>query len=288
MFSSIPLLPFGSFSWAEIALAALCTVITLLLGYYIYRWPYQEYMLSFRNLRGPCEFLDDMLKLIHNLLTGPENGHWFYGQLRGIIKAGPMELQTGWIKQYGSTFRYRIIFGTMRFFTADPTALSYILNNPELFPKPEQMRRNMGEMLGEGVLVAEGADHRRQRKVLNPSFSAAAVKEMVPIFYDKAYDLKDKLLNMIEDESIETSPTPPKPEDKVVGGRKIDVSRYLAQCTLDIIGAAGFDYDFAALRDPKNELAEAYRQMFQAGQNFTIMAVIQNFVPLLNKIVSFA
>ena len=197
-----------------------------------------------------------------------------------------MELHTGWVKQYGSTFRYRTIFGLMRFFTADPVALSYILNNYDLFPKPGQLKRNMGEMLGNGVLVAEGADHRRQRRVLNPSFSAVAVKEMVPIFYEKAYDLKDKLIEMIEDESIEASPTPPKPEDRVVGGRKIDVSRYLAQCTLDIIGLAGFDYDFQSLKSPKNDLAEAYRDMFRAGQSLTVMAVVQALVPFLGRLVS--
>jgi cytochrome P450 len=196
-----------------------------------------------------------------------------------------MERHNDWVKEYGPTFRYRILFGSVRFFTADLVALSYILSHSDIFPKPEQVRRNMGEILGNGVLSAEGADHRRQRKVLNPSFSASAVRELVPIFLDKAYDLKDKLLTMIDDESIEASPTPERPEDKVPGGRKIDVVRYLQQCTLDVIGAAGFNYDFASLREPNNELAEAYRKMFSAAQNITIMAILQSLIPGMNKIV---
>ncbi len=197
-----------------------------------------------------------------------------------------MEVHSKWIKLYGATFRYQVMFGNHRFFTADPVALSYVLGHPDIFPKPEQVRRNMEEILGKGVLVAEGADHRRQRKVLNPCFSAGAVREMVPIFLDKAYDLKDKLLALIDDESIEASPTPAKPEEKIPGGRKIDVMRYLGQCTLDVIGVAGFNYDFAALRQPKNELAEAYREMFGASQELTVMAVLQSLVPVLSRIVS--
>lgn len=197
-----------------------------------------------------------------------------------------MAPHTGWVKEFGPTLRYRAMLGIPRFFSADPTALSYILSHPDLFPKPGQMRRGMTDMLGPGVLVAEGHDHRRQRKVLNPSFSAAAVREMVPIFFDKAYELKDKLVSMIEDESIEASPTPIKEEDKVVGGRKIDIMRSLGQATLDIIGIAGFNYDFKALSQPRNELAEAYRDMFAAGQSITFFGIVQALVPGMNKFVS--
>ena len=208
-----------------------------------------------------------------------------WGQLQGILKAGPLEFHNKWVKQYGPTLRYRIIFGTVRFFTADPVALAYILGHPENFPKPALLRKNLSEIVGDGVLIAEGADHRRQRKMLNPSFSAAAVRDMAPIFYDKAYDLKAKMLHLIEDESIEASPTPVAPEDKVAGGKKIDVSRYLALFTLDVIGSAGFDYEFGGLSQDNNELADAYRTMFSAGQSWSILVVLQALVPGFGKIV---
>ena len=183
------------------------------------------------------------------------------------------------------TYRYRLLLGGHRFFSADPGVISYILSHSDDFPKPSDLRRGLKAMLGDGVLAAEGADHKRQRRVLNPSFSGPAVRNMIPIFYDKAYDLKDMFLNMIDSED-ETSPTPCRPEDKVTGAKKIDVLRYLGQCTLDVIGVAGFDYDFAAMKEPDNELAEAYRQMMMAGQTISVLAVLQSFVPFLNKIVS--
>jgi len=193
-----------------------------------------------------------------------------------------------WIKQYGHTFRYRILGGGWRFFTADPVALSYILSHPDTFPKPELTRQQMETFLGNGVLIAEGADHRRQRKILNPSFSQAAVREMVPMFMDKAYELKDALNTMINDDSIITSPTPAVTEDIIPGTKKIDVMKYLAQATLDVIGLAGFNYDFRSmsLSEGPNELAEAYRNMFQATQAVDTFAIAQAFIKPLRWIVS--
>ncbi len=155
-----------------------------------------------------------------------------------------------------------------------------------MFPKPEQTRQAMTNMLGNGVLVAEGDDHKKQRKVLNSSFSPAAIREMVPIFFDKAYELRDKMATMIDDHSITASPTPPKEGTDLQGGRKIDVLRYLGQATLDVIGLAGFDYDFASLSHEDNELAEAFRVMLTTGQDISGFAILQAFVPILQGLVS--
>lgn len=197
-----------------------------------------------------------------------------------------MVLHGQWAKQYGSTFRYGFLFNRERFYTEDRTALNFILTHNDVFQKPSQTRQVLTDMLGNGVLTAEGHDHKRQRKVLNSSFSPSAVRDMVPIFLDKAGELRDKLLSIIEDETSEASPTPATDEDKVVGGRKVDIMKFLGQATLDVIGVAGFNYDFKALSEPKNELAEAYREMMTAGQGITPMAIIQALVPGARLLVS--
>jgi hypothetical protein len=68
----------------------------------------------------------------------------------------------------------------------------------------------------------------------------------------------------------------------------MDVMMYLGQATLDVIGLAGFDYDFKALSEPKNELAEAYRDMFSVGQSITAMAIFQAFFPGASHLVGSA
>jgi hypothetical protein len=102
-----------------------------------------------------------------------------------------------------------------------------------------------------------------------------------------AEQLREKLLAVIEDDPDNAaSPTPAQGEDVVPGGRKIDVIKYLTMCTIDIIGKAGFDWDFQALSKPKNVLAEAYDSMFSAGYIYPLAAFLQNAIPWADRIVS--
>ncbi|WVF65346.1 hypothetical protein IAT40_000072 [Kwoniella sp. CBS 6097] len=272
---ALPLLPpfARSSTVASNAIYTLEALGLVLVGSYLYFYTYRAWILSYKNLRGP------------------PSESFLWGNLPTFLREPPNAPHGRWMKVYGSTFRYRIILGTNRFFTADPVALSYILGHGDMFPKPERTRKGMEDMLGNGVLVAEGHDHKRQRKVLNPSFSPAAVRGMVPIFYDKAYQLRDKFFSLIESDPEELaktgeilSPTPPKDIDVVPGTKKIDVLSWLGKATLDVIGLAGFNYDFRALEDPKNELAEAYRKMFGASMEITVGAIIQALVPFMRFI----
>jgi hypothetical protein len=127
----------------------------------------------------------------------------------------------------------------------DLTTLAYLQRNADLFIKPPMQARMLKRLTGDGVLMAEFHDHRRQRRILNPAFSPAAVREMLPTFYNKAYELRDKLSAIIEEDTKrEAAPTPPKPEDVVTGARKIDMGKYLTELAFDVIGLSGCGYDF--------------------------------------------
>ena len=190
-----------------------------------------------------------------------------------------------WQQQYGSTYVVPVLFGNLRLTTVDPVALTYILNHDDEISKPGITRKFLSNMLGAGVLVAQGHDHRRQRRVLNPSFSPQSIRDCMPVFYDKANELKDVLLALLDDPTG-AAPTPAQACDVVKGGRKVDVMSFLAKCTIDVIGLAGFNYDFHALSEPRNELADAYKKMFTAGQATTPLTLIQALVPYMDRIVS--
>jgi hypothetical protein len=80
--------------------------------------------------------------------------------------------------------------------------------------------------------------------------------------------LKDVLLDIcttpssatIETRTADHLPTPAE------GGTLVEISRWLGKTTLDVIGLAGFGYDFDSLHDPNNELAVALERMLSAGQ----------------------
>ena len=51
----------------------------------------------------------------------------------------------------------------------------------------EECFSNFTVLLGPGVLSTRGEQHRRQRKLLNPVFSVAHLRDMTHIFYNVAY-----------------------------------------------------------------------------------------------------
>jgi cytochrome P450 len=99
----------------------------------------------------------------------------------------------------------------------------HILNNPAIYEKPEGMRRAVERVTGKGILTAIGERHKKQRKVLNPAFSASHIRLIVPIFLDKASQLVEILLDEIKLQPLEG----------------INVEPLLSRLTLDIIGSSG-------------------------------------------------
>jgi cytochrome P450 len=69
-------------------------------------------------------------------------------------------------------------------------AISFIFNHTDVFQKPATTRGELGRILGEGILIAEGTAHRNQRRVLNPAFGPGQIRDMSGIFLDKANEVR--------------------------------------------------------------------------------------------------
>jgi cytochrome P450 len=59
-----------------------------------------------------------------------------------------------------------------------------------VYRKPGVGRRMLTQLVGSGVIVAEGDAHRMQRKALNPAFGAAQIRELTGVFLDKANEVR--------------------------------------------------------------------------------------------------
>ncbi|EIN06514.1 cytochrome P450 [Punctularia strigosozonata HHB-11173 SS5] len=202
-------------------------------------------------------------------LRGPPSASWIYGNFAQILSGDSGLVQDEWIKQYGPTFKVNGLFNSNRLYTIDPRALSHILSHSVEFQKPALGRYNLGRIVGEGLLIAEGDAHRRQRRVMNPGFGPAQVRELTGIFIDKAAQLRDAWLSEARkkgnDESI-----------------KVDALSWLSRATLDIIGLAGFNYRFDSLEGSKpNELNQAMATMFDATGTWRFFGLLQSRIPIL-------
>ncbi|KAG9024618.1 hypothetical protein FRB95_011268 [Tulasnella sp. JGI-2019a] len=158
----------------------------------------------------------------------------------------------------------------------DHRAVGHILSRSYDYPKPALMREGLGEALGKGVLVAEGDIHRRQRRIMNPCFGTMQIRNLMPIFYTKAFELRDIWLNEVSGYS---------------GQAEVDVAVWLSRMTLDVIGLAGFNYNFNSLVEGEtNELARAFHDLSAPETPFRLLLKLFKFsqspplVALLNLI----
>jgi cytochrome P450 len=148
------------------------------------------------------------------------------GVFPAINEEEPGQAHKRWMREYRNPtglVTYPGLFYVRRVMPTSSATLQHILNNWTLYTKPEQSRRALSRILGDGLLTAEGEMHRRQRKVLTPAFATGYVRDIVPVFVDKSTDLVSTLLQDLKNQGPEGT----------------EMFRYLSRTTLDIIGSAG-------------------------------------------------
>ena len=148
------------------------------------------------------------------------------GEFTTLVEGEPGEAHLLWLRKYRNPtglISYPVLFYTRRVMPTTSSTIQHILTSSNIYIKPELERKTLERILGQGLLTAEGDLHKRQRKVLTPAFGTGYVREIVPIFTEKANHMVAILeaqLNSQESEGIE-------------------VFGLLSRCTLDIIGCAG-------------------------------------------------
>ena len=226
------------------------------------------------------------------------------GNLGFIRRTPPVEGHLRFQQELGTTvYVYRGMFYSPRLFIADAKAMLHILSaaNSYNYEKPSSTRLVLKNFLGEGVLVAEGDVHKRQRKILQPAFNVAAIRELNPIFMRYSRELVDKVGQMI-DRSATTA------EEKGANGVTIpfvaqsqyaldaskpgapvlDMGWWCTRAALDIIGDAGFGYHFESLKidvDPSivveragDVLGNAFNTLFKHTLRINLTRFLQIYL----------
>ncbi|KAG8876579.1 hypothetical protein FRB97_004089 [Tulasnella sp. 331] len=126
---------------------------------------------------------------IHTL-PGPKSSSWLSGNSETIrTPYHPNATFESWIREYGTTFTTHGFFGSKEVFTSDTQAMAFVLNQPLDFPKQKVITNLLRTLTGEGLVVAEGLEHKRQRKILNPAFGVAGMRDVMPMIMDVAHEV---------------------------------------------------------------------------------------------------
>ena len=91
-------------------------------------------------------------------------------------------MERRWHRAHGGIVRYFFPFGSERLTIADDAAIQQIIvTDVYKWTKPPTIQSWMASILGRGVLLVDGDEHKRQRKALSPAFSVIEASIAAPI-----------------------------------------------------------------------------------------------------------
>ncbi|KAI0547518.1 cytochrome P450 [Xylaria curta] len=128
------------------------------------------------------------------------------------------------------------------------------------FIKPPKLSELLRHILGDGLVMVEGDQHKFLRKNTMPAFSFRHIKDLYPMMWEKS-DLMSKALQ----EALEDG------EGKDTG--IIDLSNWTSKVTLDIIGVAGMGREFNTLKKAEDPLLGIYEQLLEPAPAKLIFAM---------------
>ncbi|KAJ7588140.1 cytochrome P450 [Mycena floridula] len=212
-------------------------------------------------------------------LFGPSRPGWLYGYQRRLVadetEVAAAALLQNWAKEYGDVFALPWSLGSNKIVLIDPKAVAHFFALDTYGYVQTSFIRNSIELLfGPGVLTVEGDVHKQQRKAMNPSFSPASMKEILPVFYDASYKLKTAWDSTLESNHQD--------------GATIEVGKWMAAIALDSVGLGGFSHDFGTLDGKTPRVLTAMDSFGEHGGDKTVMSpfmfLLAPVLPLLLKL----
>jgi len=213
------------------------------------------YRLRHLFIRGP----------LHNI-AGPPSASLFTGNLKQLFDSNGWAFHRSLLEQYGSVARVSDFLGAPRLFVSDPLALYHIvIKDLPVYDEFPHHYKLCYLLFGDGLFAAEGEEHRKQRKMLNPVFSAKHLREIVPIFLDVAYELRAVISNKIKS-----------------GVEEIDMLDWMKRTALELIGRAGLGHSFDVMQDGSiDEYGSSIKSLFPILYDFAMFLAA---IPHLMKI----
>ncbi|KAE9399460.1 cytochrome P450 [Gymnopus androsaceus JB14] len=201
-------------------------------------------------------------------VRGPEPQSWLLGNMAQYFQAEAGVADVNLTADYGGVIKLQGAFGMPVLLVADPKALQSIYNSGYKYEKHPIHRQLTKVILGGGLTIVEGDQHRIQRRVNTPAFGFPETRAHIPLFIEYASKLCQIWHSQVG-----------KNEDSVV----IDVNVTISSATMDVIGHAAFDYEFNALNPDgvsenplKRALALITTKSFGAPSDKTI--IFQNLL----------
>lgn len=135
----------------------------------------------------------------------------------------------------------------------------------DLFPRSAQSRYIFGRYVGHGIAVAEGGEHKAQRRGLSHAFSARRVRDLYPLFWAKSAEAVRAVT-----QKAAASPS---------GRTTIECHSWAVRCALDAMGTAGMGLELGTIQDEHHPLVQAYEDLKKISWQDALMMLLGMALP---------
>ncbi|KAK7680835.1 hypothetical protein QCA50_016145 [Cerrena zonata] len=201
-------------------------------------------------------------------VRGPPSPSLILGHLEQLFHRHGWKFQDMLHEQYQGIVKLRGLLGRDMLYVVDPKALNQIvLKDQEVCDVSDFELEVIRFSFGPGLLGVTGQQHKKQRKMLVPAFSAGTIGEMTPTFYDIARRLRHGMVA----------------ELKRTENNTLDMHKWLSRTTVESISQDGLGTPLDILRD--EEVAHPYGAAMKAYiPLLNILAPLFNFLPYIKKL----
>ncbi|CAE6421906.1 unnamed protein product [Rhizoctonia solani] len=189
-------------------------------------------------------------------LPGPPGGNWFYGHLKCIIGPTGPDYQEYIFSTYGTTTQIRGVLYSKALFTIDPMVIGAVLiKDKNKFERPHDSTVMVRSIFGGqgGLLGITSDEHRAQRKLLSPGFTAKHLREHTS-FHEYFQKGMTTLICLSITKELSSS-SPPK---------EVDILKGATAATLDAVGEIGFGYSFDSFGEQRNHYSDSIQELTQS------------------------
>ncbi|KAH9857496.1 cytochrome P450 [Lenzites betulinus] len=197
-------------------------------------------------------------------IPGPPSRSYFTGNMDEVFGPNRWEHTAAFAKEYGPLYKIYGLFQAKWLYTFDPRAMhSIFMKDQDVYDESDAIIASFQVTLGPGLLATLGHQHRRQRKMLNPVFSAKHLRDMTPMFNETIARLHVALTSRLKE-----------------GTQEFDLLGWMGRTALELIGQGGLGHSFDPLTtDVADEFSESVKAYFPA------MHHVEVFFPMLPQFV---
>jgi cytochrome P450 len=167
-------------------------------------------------------------------------------------------------------FRYLGILNSERVIVTGKDALAELFQRYQYdFPKTDLLNLLASPIIGQGLVIVNGDEHKRQRRLLTPVFAMKHMRALEPIMWEKALESTELFTKIVTETATPSGFSQP-----------INIDHYTGLVGLDIISKAALGVDYQSMKDPDSDLVRNYREVFEPTLVFRWLSLSRLLIPL--------